>query len=284
MGRHAIVVRLKNTGESVKLILKMYMYHLLCVLVVRCSSLMDSKTIQEESLQNMIFKNYNPQIRPVEKHVMPVRVGIAVYAITINSVNEKEQFITGHIWVDIKWNDFRLAWNSTEYSGIRKVVVDDKRIWKPGIFIRNLLGNRKGFDDTSFNNAVVIYDGEIVFWPGKDVKLWCSIDTTKFPFDEQECEILIGKWYYSDEEVEIFLKDNTINLDHYEINEEWKLLNTSVHSRIETEDGYDYIGLAFTLKLKRRPLATLVNFIMPIILLSCLNQMCFLLPIESGRN
>ena len=215
---------------------------------------------------------------------MAVRVGINVHLLTINYVNEKEQYIAGHIWVDIIWNDFRLAWNSTDYSDIRKIVVDEKRVWKPDIVIRNLLGNRKGFDDTSFNNAIVNSDGVVELWPGKDVKLWCSIDTTKFPFDNQECEIHIGKWYFSDEEIEIFPQKGNVNLGFYEISEEWELVSTSIHSITNIELGYNFTRLIFTLKIQRRPLAIVVNLVIPLILLSCLNQMCFLLPIESGEK
>ena len=255
----------------------------MCALIVQCSIAITPKTIQEESLQNVIFKNYNPQIRPVEEHSLPVKVGISMFLLTINSVNEKEQYITGHVWLNIMWTDFRLAWNLTEYNGIRRIVVDDRRVWKPDIAIRNLLGNRKGFDDTSFHNAVMNSNGDVELWPGKDMKLWCSIDTTKFPFDDQRCEIHIGKWYSLDEEVQIFPSNDNIYLDWYEINEEWELDSTSVHSRLDNEAG-NFTRLIFTLNLKRRPLSTVVNFIIPLILLSCLNQMCFLLPIESGEK
>ena len=36
-----------------------------------------------------------------------------------------------------RWEDYRLAWNLSEYDGLKKLLVKPSRIWTPDILMEN---------------------------------------------------------------------------------------------------------------------------------------------------
>lgn len=58
------------------------------------------------------------------------------------------------------------------------------------------------------------HSGDVLWWPGKVLKTQCEIDITFFPFDYQQCSLLIGPWSYQSFQV----SSNSI-LPHLLVNE-----------------------------------------------------------------
>ena len=253
---------------------------------VDISYLLGNEILPEEKLQKQLFDNYNVHIRPVRDFNVETQVGVGAYLISILSIDEKENFMTSYLWVDVTWNDFRLVWNKTEHGEIDTIVVDTSRVWQPDIVIRNEMGNKRNFEDTDCKKAVITYNGTVSLWPGKDITTPCNLDTTKFPFDQQICDIVIGKWYSSDRTITIheFLMQPILNF--YKENEEWQIIDASIEKRVYAEgppgDYFSRLHCKFT--LKRRPLWHILNMVIPLIMLSFVNPMCFKLPIESGEK
>ena len=44
--------------------------------------------------------------------------------------------------------------------------------------------------------AVVSSDGTVLWIPASRLESSCSLDLSKFPFDEQECILRFGSWTY----------------------------------------------------------------------------------------
>ena len=74
--------------------------------------------------------------------------------------------------------------------------------------------------------------------------------------------------------------DEAVFLDEFQANSEWDLIDSSVAENVDDQRA----GLIFTLKLKRKPLYTILNVISPIWMLSILNIFVFMLPCDSGEK
>lgn len=71
-----------------------------------------------------------------------------------------------------------------------------------------------------------------------------------------------------------------IDLIGYEPNPTWDLLDTSYAEEVLSADA----AITFTLKVKRKPLYTIISVVFPILMLAILNLFVFVLPCESGEK
>lgn len=107
----------------------------------------------------------------------------------------------------------------------------------------------------------------------------CSVDITYFPFDTQTCELKFTAWSYTKNEVELNKGSKGVQLETYVENSQWELSGTSAR-----ETNTDEAAVFFSLTLKRRPHFYIINVIMPVVFLSALNVISFVLPVSSGER
>lgn len=107
------------------------------------------------------------------------------------------------------------------------------------------------------------------------------MDITYFPFDTQTCHLKFNAWSYNTFYVTLSAQDGdkvTLSPGEFEQNSQWTLVDSSV-----SVSGLDS-SVTFTLKLERKSLYYVVTIIVPVMLLSALNVMVFLLPVKSGER
>ncbi|XP_060064270.1 neuronal acetylcholine receptor subunit alpha-3-like [Ylistrum balloti] len=243
-----------------------------------------SKTKLPEARLHDDILGINKYVRPVSDITKPVNVRLRLFLLSIIELNERKGTMSSSIWLDLRWFDEQLAWNTSKYSGLETSRVPFTSIWTPDILLRNEIGNKKGMKHTNFVDPTVRYTGEVIWWPGKEINTKCKIDTTKYPFDEQVCTLCVGKWYSDDSKVNITTTSSKINIMYYEESEEWELLDTSVELDTRLEALLEFSINLFRVKIKRRSAFFMMNIVLPVLLMSFLNQLCFVLPLESGEK
>ena len=62
------------------------------------------------------------------------------------------------------------------------------------------------------DTVVVRSDGTMTWIPSFKLTSTCKIDTTWFPFDDQDCELKFGSWVYNGFKVNLQLVSLTIKL------------------------------------------------------------------------
>lgn len=109
----------------------------------------------------------------------------------------------------------------------------------------------------------------------------CEIDITYFPFDEQQCSLVFGAWSYHTSKMNLTNMKKRVNLDSYEKNGEWEILNTTVW---RDEFFYEccpeekFSNIAFWIRMQRRYTFYVMNVILPSMVTSILLLSIFYCP------
>ena len=225
-------------------------------------------------------------LRPVRQRTMPVKVRLELVLVSITTIQEQQQIFQANIWIEVVWNDCSLKWDPGQFGGTDSAVISLKSIWRPDLCFMNDITNDKCIKVQDDEMVLVESNGNVNWWISRQVNTHCDITIDRYPFDEQDCTISIGKWYMTDEKEEIIPKYPYVSMNNYKPSGEWEVLNTSI-----TFDGWvmgsnftNYTDMYYHIVVRRRSLFYVYYIILPVVLLSVLNVICFFTPIESGEK
>ena len=241
----------------------------------------------EYMLFDRLFKEvnneYNPDVRPTFDYHKTLLVNVSINLVALHSLTERSQTLSTTVWIDLEWTDVHLAWNRSDFGHISSIVVPMDKIWIPDICVTNEVTNDKCLVISDEGRALLEYTGKVTLWWNKEVKTRCDVDISQYPFDRQVCAIDIGTWYSEDEKIKLVPKFDNLDLSNYVLNEEWDIMDSSIN-KITVKDERNFTDLRFEMVIDRKPLFYLYSTVLPILLLSILNMVCFLVPIESGEK
>ena len=183
----------------------------------------------------------------------------------------------------VKWQNEFLTWNKSEFGGVRSIHAFQNEIWRPQVFLGAPLDdfNEVGLSTTS----VKINDRGLILWQPADVfKFRCTVNTRCYPFDTQVCYLDFGTKSYLSNELFLVSTFDEVNLYRFEENVEWELLSATSRVLVSNEGGISTQSFRNTLTLKRRSEFIIIHSFVPVILLSILNILDFVLPAESGEK
>ncbi|XP_050388709.1 neuronal acetylcholine receptor subunit alpha-3 isoform X2 [Patella vulgata] len=227
----------------------------------------------------LITNSYSKDVRPDEK----VEISIRFNVLTLNELNIKTQTLDITGWLTAKWNDSRLSWTPASYGGINYMFGTDSSFWRPLLFVDNSIGSVSMMTDS----AVLMrakYTGEVIWEPPAIYTTHCESIITYYPFDVQNCMVEIVSWAYTIDEVNLTHMETHINFEDYRVNGEWTLVSSHLESN-QLVDGHEIFSqLEFVMKFRRRPTFYIFNIILPIMLLSFLSVIGFVLPADSGEK
>ncbi|XP_041864179.1 acetylcholine receptor subunit epsilon [Melanotaenia boesemani] len=247
---------------------------------------------EETELISDLFKNYNKNIRPVVHPEDKVEVQIKLTLTNLISLNEKEETLTSNVWIEIQWEDYRLAWNKSEYYGIDIIRVPYNTVWLPDIVLEN---NIDGKFDVAYYANVLISDSGWMYWlPPAIYRSTCAIEITYFPFDYQNCTLAFRSQTYSANEVDLILAVGEtgeiiewvdIDPEAFTENGEWAIVHRPAKKMINSRyspDDLEYQEIMFNLIIQRKPLFYIINIILPCSLISSLVVLAYFLPAQAG--
>ena len=248
--------------------------------MIWCKSLVNGADLSEmDRLMNDKLSNHNRRLRPVQNQSSPVEVDIMYYVFSINELNElsgKFSF-TGHFI--IQWTDDTISWNKTEYDGLESFVVEPSSVWYSHIVFSNPFQSQDAlFDD--WNPVRYFFSGAAVLNAGGLVSIKCDVELTFYPWDRQFCNTAVLMWGYGENEVKLHASSDYISMEGYSPNGEWSLAEAHI-----SDASMEHVSvLSMQFHLRRKPEFIIVNVIIPIICMSLMNIMVFVLPAESGER
>ncbi|XP_041661973.1 5-hydroxytryptamine receptor 3A-like [Cheilinus undulatus] len=219
--------------------------------------------------------------RPVKNHGDPVRVNIKLAEAVILDLQEKEQKIISYVWIEMLWGNEFIEWEPADFCGIHFLYVPTELLWKPHVFITEMTEK-----DTAFQtpHLFVFHTGKVTQINAVTLVSTCRMHFDKFPFDIQTCSLSF-----------VPINDaNTVVLEPYEIVEqgdatnkmiqfdsEWQIINVTF-KKGDSHNGRE--GLIYTVTVRRRSVLHVVNFILPILFLLCLDLASFLISESGGEK
>ena len=185
-------------------------------------------------------------------------------------MDERNQVLTTNCWLDLKWQDWHLQWNTSHHQvssdqfrsvqsvccqAIPVIRLPADIIWKPDIILYNNADSQYSSGLTS-TNAIVNSDGNVKWLSSAIFKSSCEINVEYFPFDEQSCSMKFASWTYDGYQVNLLNAANTTDLTNYVANGEWDLVEARVQRNVVfyscCQEPYPDVTYHFT--LRRRPL------------------------------
>ena len=228
----------------------------------------------------------SPKVRPVLDQNLPIQVTLDLLLISINTIQEQQQIFQANVWIEVTWTDCSLTWDSAQYDGTNSALLSLRSVWRPDLCFMNDITNDKCMTLKEDEMVLVESNGKVNWWLSRQVNSHCDININRYPFDEQDCAISIGKWYFTDDKVEIRPKFPYVSMTNYNPNGEWEVLNTStkIYKWVMTTNFTNFTDIQYHVVVKRRSLFYIYYIILPVVLLSVLNVICFFIPSESGEK
>lgn len=234
------------------------------------------------SLYQDLFANYSSDLRPQADLSQPIKIGIKLYLFSINNFDEISGILSAVVGISMQWKDFRLGWTPSNYGGVNTLTVPKDKIWTPNIYLIDPANEMKAIGDGKVIGRI-LFDGSVIWSPGGLVQSLCNVNMYSFPFDTQVCTITFTLWGYLSAEAILEPLDNITSVDSlfYTENGQWEMKKAIL---IPLDNGSRSSLLQVQLTLRRRALYFVINMLAPILLLSVLNPLVFILPVDSGER
>ncbi|XP_070198022.1 neuronal acetylcholine receptor subunit beta-2-like [Littorina saxatilis] len=237
-------------------------------------------------LRRDMLSNYSQGIVPKHNQSQALHVNMSFFLIMIHDLDMKNQVLTASGWLKIDWIDEFLVWDPADYGGIDELIVFQREVWLPDLFVENTAQNYVELG----NDAMLISvtnDGKIIWEPGIVTETSCAVNIGKYPFDTQTCDIRYLTWMHTNRTLTVAPEFDVINLDAQLPNGEWDITFTEArpYSYPSTYRlGWEHTGTTFKVHLRRKRTFYILNTIIPVVMLSLLNVLVFILPADCGER
>jgi len=215
--------------------------------------------------------------------------------------------MTSSFYLACEWFDRRLIWDPKDktygnltggykncfqnYNKIKNlyksiflsVMVPSSSIWLPDLFVLNA-ASASGFVPISASNLAVVNASGFVYLvvSVSNMQTRCKINAFYFPFDNQNCSIVLGTWILDTTRINFF-SNKKVNLDFYTEHPVWQLKTVNVYSKINSERNLGFSlpmkfeDLSFNISIKRGSTYYMLNLVLCFIL-NVLIMIAFFLP------
>ncbi|XP_059159006.1 acetylcholine receptor subunit beta-like 1 [Physella acuta] len=231
----------------------------------------------------IINSGYNPEVRPLVDQSKTIVVDVWFEVISIVEVNDVAQSFTCNGFLLFGWKDELIVWDPKDYGGHELIHPLPEKIWRPMVLLLNTLDKRDLFDDDK--SPVFIYNNGSALWaPGSVFPVSCQLTMTNYPFDQQECVVYMTALTLNKDEMQFKNTVPTIGTSFYTLHGEWDLISGTIITSNLSSGVVQVPTFQLKFNLKRRPIFLIVNIILPVVFLSFLNILVFIIPVESGEK
>jgi gamma-aminobutyric acid receptor subunit beta len=206
----------------------------------------------------------------------PEQITLRLGLLDIVEIDDREQVFTADLFIEVGWQDPRLALDDGAVTDLRTVALEE--IWNP----RLTVVNSRGLEVLLPQVATVDGRGNVVVRQRLAGSLAVDLDLRKFPFDTQRLPIEIVSYQYSPDEI-VFSGDSEMvaRVDRLS-GDGW------VYGEIEPErfvyrleDGSRGVaGLAFRVSAERESEYFVLTLALPMTLILFLAWMVHWLPVD----
>ena len=245
---------------------------------------------QRDAILETIFQNYKTHERPTEQldTTTIVRVNMKIQSIFSIDVRTMDYYVDALLRQ--AWVDPRLAWNTIpEHKNYTQPLVSPKmknQLWLPDLFFRN---GKEGYlhKMTQPNYLLRVYpSGQVLYSQKITMRFACQMDLQTFPMDVQQCDINIGSYGYTLQELKFVWSETSpielnkdMQLSEFNTPEEFATLDCT--SQASTSTG-NYSCLLAKFSIARRLGSYLVTTYIPNILIIMVSWLSFWVSVDAA--
>ncbi|XP_037611649.1 5-hydroxytryptamine receptor 3A-like isoform X1 [Sebastes umbrosus] len=219
--------------------------------------------------------------RPVKHHEEITYVYLQMVIYGILDVREIEQTFIPYIWIYMSWINEHIRWHPLDFCGLESIVVPTEVLWKPDLIIEEMTEKDKAPPSPYLT---ISRDGRIELRNDLMLVSTCKMQVYKFPFDIQSCDLSFKSAVYRDTEMEFQFADSKIAETHKVTQYEWLFINMTVEKKTVNNLFYNQSMIVYTIKMRRRSVLYIANFLVPIMFFFCLDLASFLISESSGEK
>ncbi|XP_053374233.1 acetylcholine receptor subunit alpha-like [Mercenaria mercenaria] len=266
------IIMQKKSGFTC-IILHIYLL-VFCMDIVSCGTINDTKTLISD-----LLSDYNINVRPIANQSQAVNVTVQAYIKSIQEFNEVEGKFSFIGALVVMWEDANMIWSPALYGHVYEVTLLYPNVWIPELVLSSPSDDVDSLGQ-KWNRIRYLYNGLAIWVPVDLIESTCSVNIRNYPFDTQKCKTSFNSFGYNDYEVQLVAATDKFSLDVYQENSLWLIEKTEV--KVTETGGSSQIDLI--IHLNRKPSFVIINVVMPILFLSLLNVLVFLLIPESGER
>ena len=163
---------------------------------------------------------------------------------------------------------------------MNSIFLQPKEIWRPRVSLMNTIKDRDLFEDDHVT-TIVWYTGAVYWAPGSIFPASCVLDMTKYPNDQQTCSIDMISTSYSAARLNFTHSAGITKagMDFFSKNNIWELKDTNIKIKDQTLFSSSIPGFQIEFTIQRRPTFLVMTIILPVVFLSMLNILVFIIPL-----
>ena len=220
---------------------------------------------------------------PKEDTTQPIDVSLQMKLYSVGDVDA----VAGRIQL---FGALKMVWQDTIITAIGSkalpltspsdLVVDYRRLWTPVIVLMNSADSVDRIGDEAYKVRYETTTKTVTWQPRVLIEAACAPNVRYFPFDQQECSLTFLPWGQNKTKIKLSVLSDEWDVTDYSENGVWKIDKTASAA---SEVG-EFYNAVFTITINRVPTYFLINIVFPILCLSLLSGMIFLLPAASGER
>ncbi|XP_025076462.1 neuronal acetylcholine receptor subunit alpha-2-like [Pomacea canaliculata] len=199
--------------------------------------------------------------------------------LSLFGTDEMLQTVKTVMFLKLSWLNPALSWNASEHLNITSLEFPSSVVWVPRVLLLNsvdLVDVVETFGKALFADN----NGLVTLYMPMFTETVCTMDLTRYPYDQQSCQLIFTvfssyvRWLVEEN------NDTQQILNLTDLSTTWTLVK--VNAKIQPLDKIT--AVVITLHVKRKTIFYTVCLVLPMIIISCLNTLVFLVPSESGEK
>ncbi|XP_061198108.1 neuronal acetylcholine receptor subunit beta-3-like [Saccostrea echinata] len=254
-------------------------------IVIAITAMCALTSSSRHGLRKDILTDYSKELRPDDN---PITVNLKFTAFRLINYDDKDGKFTLSGILELSWLDGRIAkkWESSLNNDDHDINMYflDTEVWTPRILQMN--PHSRYELEQMFQNSVMFDKSGLALMMKMDIFTSdCNADFSFFPYDTQTCSIDVAAWGFFNEEIVFTPNRSKVNMDHFEINNFWKVKDTRISVSSIKKEGTSPIPLArIEFIIKRRAAFFVLFLILPILFMEILQLFVFMLPWDCGER
>uniref|UniRef100_A0A914XAJ7 Uncharacterized protein n=1 Tax=Plectus sambesii TaxID=2011161 RepID=A0A914XAJ7_9BILA len=181
--------------------------------------------------------------------------------------DQKQESITFQTILDMIWKDENIGWNANEFGGTSSIMIPSDLLWKPVIFVYSGLEVQYMVPDEQ-RFVSVQSDGTVRSQLPCTITNKCEMQIDKFPYDIQSCDITVGSWMYSTDQIDFVVGKEqlnaTIDNGYFKGNGEWAVVSFDKELKKNTgSNGQQIPYVRYVAQLQRQPIYYICVLLIP---------------------